>query len=77
MQMHLRTSRDLLILVTNGLEAEQGNTVCAMNGGVAEWLRRSVSNIVGLSAWVRIQIVGTTKNKPTANSAVHPSEVGK
>ena len=47
MQMHLRTSRDLLILVTNGLEAEEGNTVCAMNGGVAEWLRCNVSNLVG------------------------------
>ena len=36
-------------------------------GGVAEWLRRSVSN----------PVVGTTNHKPTVNSAVHPSEVGK
>ena len=36
------------------------------NGGMAEWLRRRVSNHAR-----------STNHRPTVNSAVHPSEVGK
>ena len=46
-------------------------------GGVAEWLRHSVSNLVGSTRVDSIPVADTTNHKPSANSAVHPSEVGK
>ena len=46
-------------------------------GGVVEWLRRSVSNLVGSACVGSNPIVGATNHKPTAYSAVHPSEAGK
>ena len=47
------------------------------DGGVAEWLRRSVSNHARFARVGSNPVVGTTNHNPTANSAVHPSEVGK
>ena len=44
---------------------------------MAEWLRRSVSNLVKSTPLGSSPVVGTTNRKPTVNSAVHPSEVGK
>ena len=38
------------------------------NGGVAEWLRRSVSNHAGSTRVGSNPVVGTTSHKPTANS---------
>ena len=46
-------------------------------GGVTEWLRRSVSNHTKSTRVGSNPVVGTTNYKPTVNSAVHPSEVGK
>ena len=46
-------------------------------GGVAVWLRRSVSNHARFSCVSSNPVIGTTNHKPTVNSAVHPSEVGK
>ena len=46
-------------------------------GGVAKWLGRSVSNHASPTHVCLNSIVGTTNHKPTVNSAVHPSEVGK
>ena len=46
-------------------------------GGVAEWLRRSVANLVNLLSLVRAPPSEPFPHKPTVNSAVHPSEVGK
>ena len=48
-----------------------------LDGGVAEWLRCSVSNHARCTRVGSNPFVGTTNHKPTANSAVHPSEVGK
>ena len=48
-----------------------------MYGGVAEWLRRSVSNHARSTRVGSNPVVGTTNHKPTVNSAVHPFEVGK
>ena len=45
-------------------------------GGVAEWLRRSVSNLVRSTCVGSNPIVGITNHKQTVNSAVHPYEVG-
>ena len=42
-------------------------------GGVAEWLRRSVSNLVGSTHVCLNPVADTTNLKPAANSAVHPS----
>ena len=47
------------------------------NSGVAEWLRHSVSNIVRSTRVGSNPVVGTTNHKPTVNSVVHPSAVGK
>ena len=47
------------------------------SGGVAEWLRRSVSNHAKSTRVGPNPVVGTTNHKPTVNSAVHPSEAGK
>ena len=44
---------------------------------VAEWLRRSVLNHARSTRVGSNPIVGATNYKPTVNSAVHPSEVGK
>ena len=46
-------------------------------GGVAEWLRCSVSNHVRSIRVGLNPVFGTTNHKPTVNSAVHPPEVGK
>ena len=46
-------------------------------GGVAEWLRRSISNIVGFTRVGSNPVVETTSNTPTDDSAFHPSEVGE
>ena len=46
-------------------------------GGVAEWLRCSVSNHAKSTHVGLNPVVGTTNHKLTVNSAVHPSEVGK
>ena len=43
-----------------------------LNGGVAEWLKRSVSNHVSSARVGSKPVVGTTDYKPTVNSAVHP-----
>ena len=46
-------------------------------GDVLRWLRRSVSNLVGITL-VGLYPVADTKNRyPAANSAVHPAEIGK
>ena len=45
--------------------------------GRVVWLRRSVSNLVRSTCVGSNPVVGTTNHKPTANSAAHPSEVGK
>ena len=42
---------------------------------VAEWLRRSVSNRLGFTRVGSNPVIGTTNNKPTADSAVYLSEV--
>ena len=59
------------------------NTICMQyylypipHGGVAEWLRRSVSNHARSTRVGSNPVVGTTTHKPKVNSAVHPSEVG-
>ena len=44
---------------------------------VAKWLRRSVSNHARSTRVGSNPVIGTTNHKPTVNSAVHPSEVGK
>ena len=44
---------------------------------MAEWLRRSVSNHARSTRVGSNPVVGTINHKPTVNSAVHPSEVGK
>ena len=44
---------------------------------VAEWLRRSVSDHTRSTRVGSNPVVRTTNRKPTVNSAVHPSEVGK
>ena len=46
------------------------------SGGMAEWLRRSVSNLVKSTRMGSNPIVGTTNHKPISSSAVHPSDVG-
>ena len=46
-------------------------------GGVAEWLRCDVSDLVRSPCVCSIPVVGITNHKPTVNAAVHPSEVGK
>ena len=46
-------------------------------GGMAEWLRPSLSNHVRSPCVGSNPVVGTTNHKPTVNSAVHPSDVGK
>ena len=46
-------------------------------GGVAEWLRSSVSNFLGSARVGLSPVVVTTNHQPTANSAVDPFEVGK
>ena len=45
--------------------------------GVAEWFRRSVSNLLRSTRVGSNLVVGTTNRKPTSNSAVHPFEVDK
>ena len=45
--------------------------------GVAEWLRRSVSNLVRSRCMCSNTVVGITNHKPTVYSAVNPSEVDK
>ena len=47
------------------------------DGGVAEWLRRSASNLVGSTHVGTNPMVGTTKHKPTANSTVHQRSVNE
>ena len=47
------------------------------HGGVAEWLRCSVSKHARSTRVGSNPFFGTTNHKPTVNSAVHPSEVGK
>ena len=44
---------------------------------VAEWLMRSALNLVRSTRVGSNPVVGTTNHKPTVNSAVYPSEVGK
>ena len=44
---------------------------------MAEWLRRSLAKHVGFSVLGSNPVVGATNHKPTANQAVHPSEVGR
>ena len=51
--------------------------ICAKLGGVAEWLRRSASNHARSTRVGSNPVVGTIYHKPTVNSAVHSSEVGK
>ena len=46
-------------------------------GSVAEWLGRSVSNLMRSPCVCSNPIVGITDHKPTVNTAFHPSEVGK
>ena len=46
-------------------------------GGVAEWIRRSFSNLVGYTHVGSNPVADSASHKPAANSAVHPSEVGK
>ena len=46
-------------------------------GGVNKWLRCDVSNLARSTSMGSNPVVGITNHKPTANSAVHPSEVGK
>ena len=41
------------------------------------WLRRSISPLVRSTRVGSDLVVETTNHKPTVNSAVHPSEVGK
>ena len=45
--------------------------------GVANWLRHSVLNHVRSNHMGSNPFVGTMNHRPTANSAVHPSEVCK
>ena len=47
------------------------------SGVVAEWLRRSVANHARSTRVGSNPVVGATSQKPTFNSAVHASEVGK
>ena len=47
------------------------------NGGVAEWLRRSVSNHTRSIRVGSNPVVGITSHMPTVNSAFHRSEVDK
>ena len=54
----------------------QGRVVC-FDGGVAEWLRRSVSNHARSTRVGSKPVVGAINLKPIVNSAVHPSVVGK
>ena len=49
----------------------------SMVGGLAEWLRHSVSDHARSTRVGLNPIVGTTNHKPAVNSAVHPSKVGK
>ena len=44
---------------------------------VAEWTRRSVSNLVGYYRVGSNPVADSASHKPAANSAVCPSEVGK
>ena len=46
-------------------------------GSMAELLRRSVSNPVGPTRVGSNPVASTTNHNQVANSAVHPSEVGK
>ena len=48
-----------------------------IDGGVAEWIRRNVSNLVGYTRMGSNPIADSAGQKPAAKSAVHPSEVGK
>ena len=47
----------------------------AVSGGVAEWLRRSVSKHARYTRVGSSPVIGTTNHKLTVNSAVHPPEV--
>ena len=46
-------------------------------GGVAEWLRHSVTNHARSARVGSDLVVGTTNHKLTVNSAAHPPEVGE
>ena len=47
------------------------------SGGVAEWLRRRVSNHARSTRVGSNPVVGTTNHKPTVNSAVYPWSVNE
>ena len=66
-----------LISCLDALRMDSNELSLQLSGGVAEWLRRSVSNHVRSTRMGSNPVVGTTNHKPTVNSVVHPSEVGK
>ena len=47
------------------------------DGGVAEWIRHSVLNLVGYTRLGSNPVADSASHKPAANSAVYPSNVGK
>ena len=55
----------------------QGRNTGPLHGGVAEWLRRSVSNQVRSTRVGSNPVVGATNHKPTVNSAIQPPEVSE
>ena len=48
-----------------------------VSGGMADWLIRTVSNLGRSTRVGSSPVVGTMNHKPTSNSALHSSEVGK
>ena len=54
-----------------------GTVIGFITGGVAEWLRRSVSNHATSTRVGLNPLVGIINHKPTANSGAHPSEAGE
>ena len=63
----------IIILLLSRSRKTQAKAIPQASGGVAEWLRRSVSNLVGPTRVGANSVADTTSHKPTANSAVHPS----
>ena len=65
------------LLLSHSFDRQKYGGGSELYGGGSEWLRRSVSNHARFSRVGSNPVIGTTNDKPTANSAVHPSEVGK
>ncbi len=91
MRKDLLVSFPLLFCLQSDRARPQGSRTSHFVGGVAEslyrWYGRTSHYIGGVAEWSRrsshdrkivgSKLVGTTFHKPSVNSTVHPSEVGK